>query len=161
VARIIVLDTGYVGLACDKPKPSSEGDNFRVWMIQESFRGTIIIIPEIADYETRRSLILNRAWESIARLDALYDGSVLAKQIQYVPINSAAMRRAAALWAEARRSGIQTSDDKALDGDVILAAQAKGYCSDADDWMIATTNVRHISRYVQHRAQTWRSIAAQ
>ena len=50
MARIINLDTEYVGLACDKPKYASEGDKFRVWMIQESSSGTIIVVPEIADY---------------------------------------------------------------------------------------------------------------
>jgi hypothetical protein len=159
VKRIIILDAGYVGLACDKPKPSSEGDIFRFWMIQESSTGSMIVIPEIADYETRRSLILAESWASVARLDALFDPSDRNRLATYCGINTTAMRKAAGLWAEARRRGEQTDVDSALDGDVILAAQAMGYCSDADDWMVATDNVRHVSRYVKDRARTWRTIA--
>ncbi len=46
-----------------------------------------------------------------------------------------------------------------MDGDVILAAQALEYCSDLDDWFIATDNVDHLARYVSaSRARTWRQI---
>lgn len=39
-------------------------------------------------------------------------------------MNTAIMLQAAQFWAEARQRGIPTADPKALDGDVILAAQA-------------------------------------
>ena len=64
------------------------------------------------------------------------------------------MRRAAEFWAEARRDGRPTAPDPALDGDVILAAQAATL--DRDDVIIATTNPKHLSRYVP--AALWTDI---
>lgn len=46
-----------------------------------------------------------------------------------------------------------TADDKELDGDVILAAQAE-----QADALVATENVGHLSRFVD--AQAWRDISA-
>ena len=64
------------------------------------------------------------------------------------------MRRAAAFWAEARQEGRPTAPDPALDGDVILAAQAATL--DHDDVIIATTNPGHLSRYTP--AELWTDI---
>jgi hypothetical protein len=57
---------------------------------------------------------------------------------------TAAMRQAAVFWAQARQQGQPTADDRALDGDVILAAQA--ITLGVTDVVIATTNVGHLSR---------------
>ncbi|HKI19404.1 MAG TPA: hypothetical protein VKA15_16075 [Isosphaeraceae bacterium] len=65
----------------------------------------------------------------------------------YIPISTAAMRKAAELWADARRKGIPTADENKFDGDVILAAQAMLYSGLADSLVIATYNARHLSRY--------------
>lgn len=149
MARIIVLDSGDLGLACGKPGNPVAGD-FRVWMFGEWAGGAIIVIPEVADYEVRRSLILAGSIKGIARLDDLY-----RHPARYLPINTAAMRIAAELWARARREHRPTAGDQALDGDVIVAAQAIAYCSEADDWMVATENAADLSRYVGDRARSW------
>ena len=54
------------------------------------------------------------------------------------------MRQAAVFWAQARQQGQPIADDKALDGDVILAAQTMTL--GVANVMIATTNVGHLSR---------------
>jgi hypothetical protein len=67
------------------------------------------------------------------------------------------MREAARMWAVARRAGRPTATEAALDADVILAAQAL-VASDGDETsvVVATTNAKHLKRYVP--ARSWRSI---
>ena len=153
MARIIVLDSGDLGLASQKPG-HIEGGRFREWMFREWANGAMIVVPELADYEVRRSILLAGFSKGIDRLDDLYQHPA-----RYLPINTAAMRTAARLWAEARRRGRPTAHELALDGDVIVAAQAIEFRSDSDDWLIATENVSDLSRYVGSRARSWIEIS--
>ncbi len=109
----------------------------------------MVMVPEIADYEVRRELLRAGKIRGIERLDELI------AQVNYLPITTNAMRRAAAYWADARQQGRPTAADPALDGDVILAAQAATL--NWTDVVVATTNVRHLSRFVQ--AEIWSDIA--
>lgn len=83
-------------------------------------------------------------------------GRARASLLEYFPLTTSAMRRAAEFWAQARREGRPTADDKALDGDVILAAQAMTL--GVTDVMIAMTNVAHLSRFAP--AALWTDIAS-
>ncbi len=76
--------------------------------------------------------------------------------LPYAKITTEVMLKAAELWAEARRSGQPTSDPKALDGDVILAAQALLAGEGGDEVVVATTNVGHLVRFVS--AKDWQEI---
>lgn len=66
------------------------------------------------------------------------------------------MLLAARLWAEARQTGQPTADAKALDGDVILSAQARLLCDETTEVVVATTNVGHLCRFIV--ALDWQSI---
>jgi predicted nucleic acid-binding protein len=77
-----------------------------------------VIVPEIADYEVRRELIRRNSQRALANLDQL------CTQLEYLPITTRGMRLAANLWAQARNAGLPTAAGHALDGDVVLAAQA-------------------------------------
>lgn len=66
------------------------------------------------------------------------------------------MLTAAEFWAEVRRQGRPTSDEKALDIDVILAAQAATLTDAGDTVVIATSNIAHISRFAE--VSVWRNI---
>jgi predicted nucleic acid-binding protein len=94
-----------------------------------------VLVPEIVDYEIRRSLLLHNLIPSLRELDLLIETLI------YVPLTTAAMHRAAQLWAAARRSGRPTADSKSLDCDVILAAQALEQGA-----RVVTDNVTHLSR---------------
>jgi predicted nucleic acid-binding protein len=150
VARIIVLDSGPLGDACRK-RGSLDVEKLTQWWIQADANGAIVAIPEIADYEVRRGLLLGESTGGIQRLDQLRNDLR-----HYIPITSAAMRKAAELWADARRMGMGTSDEKEIDADVILAAQATLFVGLGDSLIVATYNERHLSRYVE--ARHWENI---
>ena len=140
--RPIILDTGPLGKIAH-PRRNPE---VTAWFDRLLAAGYRVILPEIADYEVRRELLLAGLTRSIERLDRL-------KQVlTYSPLTTDAMLRAAELWTAARREGQPTADRQALDGDVILAAQAEQLGG-----IVATDNVRHLARYVD--AREWREIS--
>ena len=113
--------------------------------------GDRFVVPEIADYEVRRELLRAEKLRGLQRLDELCVG------FGFQPLSSAIMREAAVLWADARNAGMPTAHDAALDGDVILAAQARSLVvnDEADDVVVvATTNTKHLKRYVDARLWT-------
>jgi len=105
-----------------------------------------VILPEITDYELRRNLLLENLTSSLQRLNQLRE------QLFFLPLNSETMLLASQLWAEARKRGHPTADPKALDGDVILAAQALQSRA-----LIATENVGHLSLFTE--ARHWKTIS--
>ena len=107
--------------------------------------GTELVLPEIADYEVRRELVRSGRDVGVARLDEL------CAHLSYAPLSTPVMRDAAALWAEARNSGYPTAHQAALDGDVLLAAQARSVAAaePAERVVVATTNVAHLERFVE------------
>jgi predicted nucleic acid-binding protein len=150
VARVIVLDSGPLGLACRR-RGREKVEEITNWHVQAEANGALVVVPEVADYEVRRGLIQAGAWDGIRRLDAL------CGKLRYVPITTAAMKRAAVLWAEARARGLPTAGENALDGDAILAAQALEYVGLGDTLVIATDNVRHLSAFPVV-ARNWETI---
>ena len=132
------------------PSEAGEPRECKAWLKQIVLRGASVHIPEIADYELRRELLRMKSDESVKRLDAL------KARLTYVPITTAAMLKAAEYWATTRGAGRPTADEKALDGDVILAAQSAALVQPGDELVVATTNVGHLSQFVD--ARSWREI---
>ena len=147
MSQVVLLDTGPLGLA-SAPRRSRQSTACAEWLDSLLAQGTQVVLPEIADCEVRRELLRADKVKSIARLDAL------ARLLEYVPITTALMRRAAQLWATARQQGKPTADEKPLDGDVILAAQAESLST--PDLVVATRNLRHTSQFVS--AALWPDI---
>jgi predicted nucleic acid-binding protein len=151
VARVVVLDAGPLGLA-SKPRGKPDGDACRAWLRTLDAAGVRLVVPEIADYEVRRELLRSGATAGIARLDRLASG------LEYDPITTPAMRRAAELWALVRQAGTPTADPRALDADCILAAQASLLGGPGDTVTIATENLGHLSRFPGVSAALWPSV---
>ncbi|MGB3768474.1 MAG: hypothetical protein WA947_18100 [Phormidesmis sp.] len=149
MSRLILLDSGPLGFATN-PKAKNLSLACQQWLESMLRRGEKVAIPEIADYEVRRELIRANLLNSLRRLDGL------KQTLEYIPIRTETMLLAAKLWAEIRKRGKPTADSKALDGDVILSAQARLLNDNSTEVIVATTNVGHLSRLTN--AAHWQSI---
>jgi len=141
MTKPVMLDSGPLGRIAH-PRPNQE---IMTWLMNLLKANVVVIIPEIADYEVRRSFLLAGLTKSIIRLNQL------KQTLIYQPLSTEIMIKAAELWAEARKAGKPTADPQALDGDVILAAQALRV-----DAIVATENVGHLSLFVE--AKHWKEI---
>ena len=147
--RIVFLDSGPLGLLTNaRGKPLA--DRCRQWVKDLSAAGVRVFVPEIADYEVRRKLLHIGSTAGIRRLDQVQ------ATLDYAPLTTDVMHRAAELWASARVVGIPTAPPDALDGDCILAAQAILAAGPADVVIVATGNVGHLGRFLD--ARTWDAI---
>lgn len=143
--RPLVLDTTPLSLLCHPNMQNADVAACNRWLRAHLAAGTDVYLPEIADYELRRELLHRRSLRSLQTLDSL------KAVLTHLSITSAAMLRAAEIWAEARRRGISTAPAGALDGDVILAALAETVGG-----LVATGNARHLARFTT--AEDWRQV---
>jgi predicted nucleic acid-binding protein len=151
VSRFLVLDSGPLGLLTH-PQRNAEVLVFTEWLSQCLRTGNRVIIPAIVFYEIRRELLRAGKTVSVSRLEAFASTA----PGRYLPLTDEALQLAAALWARARQQGRPTADAKELDIDVILAAQAPSFGPAPGDVVVATTNPKHLSQFVN--AQDWRQI---
>lgn len=139
VADYIFLDSGPLSLAC-KGQNNPRAERCRALIAGLRAKGYLVIVPEIADYETRREFIRISRREWIIKLDAPSATCLLR-------INSVAMQKAAEFWALLRNEGLGTAGPDELDCDAILAAQAITAAQPGDKVIIATENVGHLVRF--------------
>ena len=154
MAFVIVLDTSPLFLASG-PRGKGEVQRCLAWIKAFQWAGALIIVPEIADFEFRRELLRalpEKARAGGRRLDLLIGDLI------YSPITRPAMRRAAEYSRHVRKAGQPTADDRSLDADCIVAAQAVQACGPDDVMTIATAKVRHLSRLPGIDARPWESI---
>lgn len=150
MTRYIILDSGPLSMVTN-PKANGLTLECQLWLDQQIRQGTIVFIPEIADYEVRRELIRAKKSKSIQQLNQFQN------VLEYLPLTTEIILKAAELWAIVRQQGQPTADSTALDGDVILAAQTLTIAQQLQkEVIIATTNVGHLSRFTT--AQHWQSI---
>lgn len=144
--RPIILDAGPLGMIAH-PRPNPQ---IAEWYKRIVSSDCEIFVPEVADYEVRRSLLLRGLGLALGRLDEL------KQELNYWPLTTAQMLKAAELWAESWRKGQPTCDPKELDCDVILAAQALSVSEEA---IVATENIKHLARFVD--AKHWKDISTE
>ena len=137
VSHVVRLDAGPLGIATN-PRCLRQRVACAYWLQALVTHGTRVMVPDMADDERRRELLRPNNVSGRSRLDAL------ATLLEYLPITPAALRQAAVFWAQARQQSQPTADDRALDGDVVLAAQVLTRAVTAV--VIATANVAHPSR---------------
>lgn len=149
MTRVIVLDAGPLGLLV-RSRQVPIADQCARWLRALLDHGERVVLPAIAEYEVRRELLRLNATGALRRLDALANG------MEYLHLDTPMLRAAAQLWADLRRDGRPTADPHALDGDVILAAQAYTLAAAATPVLVATTNVGHLQRMIA--AEIWTAI---
>src|SRR5271166_4746709 len=93
--RLVFLDYGPLGMLTN-PRGRPKSDQCRQWVKDLAAAGVRVFVPEIADYEVRRKLIHIQAIAGIRRLDRV------KATLDYAPITTDVMLRAAELWAAAR-----------------------------------------------------------
>ncbi|MGA7733099.1 MAG: nuclease [Chloroflexia bacterium] len=147
MSLVVILDAGPLGLVTN-PKRSPQSTSCAQWLQSLILKNARIIVPEIADYEVRRELLRANKLHGLAKLDSL------AALLEYLPLNTNAMRQAALLWAQARQHGQPTAGDRTIDGDMILLGQV--LTLEVAEKVIATTNVGHLSRFAP--ADLWTNI---
>lgn len=142
----LVLDTTPLGLLTQRPG-HAQGDACKAWYAGLAEAGCRFFVPEIADYELRREMLRARNMAAIARLDAFN----AAERGRYLPLTTQDVRTAAFLWAQARQTGHVTAPPAALDGDVLIAAQAMrlSVLPSGLTVLVATENARHFAGMAQ------------
>lgn len=123
----------------------------RAWLTDCERAGAIILVCAIAYYETLREIERRGATAQRTRLV-----SYCFQPGRLVPLNTGHLEAAALLWAQSRNTGTPLASDDALDGDTILCAQVRILGLDTADYVVATTNTKHLSAWVN--AKEWQNI---
>lgn len=152
--QTIVLDTFGVGsVGQDMSAPLSLTTQCRDWVRACIASGNPVFVPAVCYYEALREMERRKATGQIKRLRQF----CFSEPGRFLPLTTADLEQAARLWAQARNAGQPTASPDALDVDVILAAQSLALGLPPSDFVIATTNVGHLSRFVP--AEEWTVIA--
>jgi predicted nucleic acid-binding protein len=147
----IFLDSAPLGLLFQKAG-IVPAEACRAWAKERMSAGARLLVPEIIHYEIRRELLRLRKTNSLNALEKF----VRAESDRFCVLTSRDLDLAAELWAESRRRGMPTADTRALDIDVILAAQVTNSGIPISDLVVATTNSKHLSQFIP--AEEWSKI---
>lgn len=152
---IVFIDSSVLGILAN-PNRVGEVRDCREWLYRLLAKGVYICSSQICDFEVRRGMILESqikpSLNNIPNLDKLQE------VISFLPITSEVLKKASVLWANARIQGIPTADDKSLDIDMIICGHWQILQEEFPGRYIAiaTTNVKHLSRFSE--ARIWRDI---
>jgi predicted nucleic acid-binding protein len=143
---LVLLDSGPLGLLVHPRR----GNAIETWLTSHDRSGNSVLLPAITYYELRRELLRANLTASLEHLESLTSRLTIAR------VTTDVLRRASELWALSRQQGLPTAPDAALDVDVILAATALELVDAGHEVVVATSNVSHLSRFVN--AREWMAI---
>jgi hypothetical protein len=157
---IILLDSGVLSLLCSSIDDiSSEEDNSIEqcinWFYSLLAKGVYLCTSQISDYEVRREFIRINS-KGLEDLDNFKQERI----IDFLPLTTEVMEKAAQIWAKVRNINLPTADNKNIDADMIILAQ---WCllkeeNPGQEIFIATTNVKHLKIIAGDNAQEWENI---
>lgn len=151
---IILIDSGILGQLC-RPNLEQETLALKNWFDLVLIRSHVVS-SHICDYEVRRGLLLAQKQGLVAAgipiLDALHD------LIDFISVDDPILDLAAEIWATARVNGQPTAGERNLDADTIVCATWQDLTNryPGQEVIIATTNVRHLSRFAS--AAIWQDL---
>lgn len=142
---IILLDSGILG-QLTSPNLDWDTDPLKKWFDISLIR-TNVVSSKICDYEIRRGLLLAQKQGLTAEGLSLLDD--LCKFVEFLPVTETILDLAADIWATARMAGQPTAGERNLDADMIICATWQDLATryPGQEVVIATTNVRHLSRF--------------
>jgi predicted nucleic acid-binding protein len=152
--RVLILDTFVLSSISRKmaSSPVTLSEKACSWVSDCDIAGHKIIVPSICYYECIRELERRGALLQIKRLDAFCS----VEPDRFISITDDHLRVASKMWASARNSGKAAASDDSLDCDMILAAQTLSLNLLSSDYVVATTNVKHLTPLVS--AEEWSQI---
>lgn len=143
MTRVVLPDTGPLGMYTN-PRANPKNEECRRRVEGLLVAGAQVRAPGIAVYETRRKLVHLQYTTPAAKRLTRFDAAVALLGV--LPITGEVMHLASEIWGDARRRLIVTAPPEALDGDVILAAQATLEAATGSQVEIATTNSNDLAR---------------
>jgi hypothetical protein len=143
--QYLFLDTNILGQLCH---PTAEQfKDLKHWAFailqQSGSQAYQLCLPEIVDYELRRKLLHMALQQGRSESNSLARLNNYLRILKYIPLQTSTMNLAAQLWAEARLNGLPTASSNAMDGDVILAAQAAAVLAGSASLGMATAALRN------------------
>ena len=147
----IFLDSAPWGLLFQKAH-IAPAQACRAWAKARMAAGVRLLVPEIIHYEIRRELLRLGKTTALTSMEKF----VHAETDRFRILTSRDLELAAELWADSRRRGMPTADMRALDIDVILAAQVRNSGIPLSDLVVATSNLKHLSQFVP--AEEWSTL---
>ena len=143
-SKVVILDSGPLGKFCNPVKRR------QVKILINFLRAEKIPlrVAEITVYELRRNLELEELQKAINNL------SKYKQRQEIILIDSESLDDAANLWAIIRRQGESTADQKNIDCDVIMVAQALKLRQEFEQIIILTTD-RDLIRFQQFGIEVW------
>ena len=153
---IVFLDTGILS-QLSSINETQEFQECQDWLYGLLARSAYVVSSDICDYEVRRGLLLTSITKTkrqgINILDSLH------QIIDFLPVSQEVLQKAAQLWAETRSKGQPTAEIKNIDVDVIIGATCQLLQGEypGQFLVVATTNVKHISRFTT--AKNWQDIS--
>ena len=134
---IVLLDSDVLGMATN-PKATPENIACATWIKGLISRGDEVRVPDVTDYELRRVLLWNAKRSGVQITKGIKRLDDLREKAGHLSLDVETMMLAADLWAKTMFSGRPIADPKALNADVILAAQAYRLRGTYNDIVIAS-----------------------
>jgi predicted nucleic acid-binding protein len=157
----VLLDSSVLGVLTSPLKnlstaKANEIERCTNWFYGLLAKGINVCTSEISDYEVRRELIRIKS-DGLSILDDFRKQEL----IEFLPVTSEVLQKAAELWAEIRNKHISTADDKNIDADIIISAQWYLLTQDYPGQAIylATKNIKHLRLIAEDYAQEWQNIS--